>query len=234
MLPIFCSLHCVYKRPLPFDVSCFYHHTIQFQAQALAGAAIATVDELAARGSPLSIRWTPSHRRVLGNEQADEMAQLAAEEEGKRAGADYIQKASLPHLTRKTTEARTQATAERICERVGRRRRYRPPPGGRFRRELAREPKELAGRFYRLLLGHAAAAEHLTGVGQAASERCRWCGSGERQTRYHLSWGVGDELWRSRDCGEELRGTMGGADHVRPPSASSLETREQRRRSWSS
>ena len=87
----------------------------------MARAAIATVDELAARGNPLSIRWTSSHRRALGNEQADEMAQLAAKEEGERAGADYIQEASLPHLTRKTTEARTQATAERIRERVGRR-----------------------------------------------------------------------------------------------------------------
>ena len=29
VLPIFCSLHCVYKSPLPFDVSCFYHQTIR-------------------------------------------------------------------------------------------------------------------------------------------------------------------------------------------------------------
>ena len=34
--------------------------------------------------------------------------------------------------------------------------------------------------------GHAAVAEHLVRVGQAESDECFWCGSGERQTRYHL------------------------------------------------
>ena len=51
---------------------------------------------------------------------------------------------------------------------------------------LARVRKELAGRFYQLLSGHAAAAEHLRRVGQAPSDRCWCCGSGEGQSRYHL------------------------------------------------
>ena len=55
-----------------------------------------------------------------------------------------------------------------------------------MRKDLNRAPKELAGRFYQLLSGHAATAEHLVRVGQARSEACFWCGSGERQTRYHL------------------------------------------------
>ena len=55
-----------------------------------------------------------------------------------------------------------------------------------MRKELGRCPKELAGRFYQLLSGHAAVAEHLVRVGQADMDTCFWCGSGERQTRHHL------------------------------------------------
>ena len=46
--------------------------------------------------------------------------------------------------------------------------------------------KELAGRFYQLLSGHAATAPHLLRIGQAPNDRCWWCSSGERQTRHRL------------------------------------------------
>ena len=55
-----------------------------------------------------------------------------------------------------------------------------------MRRELRGVRKELAGRYYQLLSGHAAMASHLKRMGQAASDSCWWCGSGERQTRLHL------------------------------------------------
>ena len=100
--------------------------------QALAKAVIARTDELAEWGNTLTFRWTPSHEGVAGNEQADEAARLAAEGEGDRAVPEYIREASLSHLKRKTTEARSQATAQWIREQVGRRRRYHPHPGGRL------------------------------------------------------------------------------------------------------
>ena len=66
----------------------------------------------------------------------------------------------------------------------------------------------MAGRFYQLLSGHAATAKHLVRVGQAPSDRCWWCGSGERQSRSHLlvrcqRWGPKiRRLWKrvERDC----------------------------------
>ena len=111
---------------------------------------------------------------------------------GRRAGerADEpacLREASLSYLTRVTTEARSETTTEWIRSHVGRRQRYRPTPkGGKLRKALARTRKELTGCFYQLLSGHAAVAEHLVRVGQAQSDRCWWCGSGERQTRFHL------------------------------------------------
>ena len=61
-----------------------------------------------------------------------------------------------------------------------------PPSGGKMRKGLARVRKELAGRFYQLLSGHSATAEHLRWIGQARASRCWWCGGGERQTRFLL------------------------------------------------
>ena len=55
-----------------------------------------------------------------------------------------------------------------------------------MRKDLNRTRKDLASRFYQMLSGHAATAEHLRRVGQTESDTCFWCGTGERQTRYHL------------------------------------------------
>ena len=86
-----------------------------------------------------------------------------------------------------------------------------------MRKELGKVPKELASQFYQLMSGHTATAEHLVRVGQATDEKCTWCGSGERQMRYHLfvkcrRWGPEiRELWQRvrADTGE------GGAPSVR-------------------
>ena len=154
--------------------------------QTLAINAINTAGAIADRGNILTFRWTPSHSGIVGNERADKAAKRAAEGKEGRASSGYLLEASLSHLTRVTTETRANATAEWIRTHCGRRRRYNPPKGGKMRKDLAKAPKELAGRFYQMLSGHAATAEHLKRVGQTDSDTCFWCGSGERQTRHHL------------------------------------------------
>ena len=149
-------------------------------AQALAKAVMTAVDSLYDRGNTLTMRWTPSHGGVGGNEQAGGAARLAAEGVVERAELGFLREASLSHLMRRTTGARSKATSAWVRDHVGRRHRYRPPPGEKLRRRLARVRKELAGRFYQLLSGHAATAEHLRRVGQAPGDRCWWCGSGEK------------------------------------------------------
>ena len=116
---------------------------------------------------------------MAGNERADTLARAAAD-------PAYLREASLSHLTRLATETRSLETNRWIREHVKRRHRYRPPPGGRMRKELKGVRKERAGRFYQLLSGHAATAPHLKRVGLIDTDSCWWCGSGERQTRLHL------------------------------------------------
>ena len=100
------------------------------------------------------------------------MAKRAAEEKEGRAEPSYLVKESLAHLFRKTMEVRSSATAEWIRSHTGRRRRYRPPKGGKVRKVLTRVRKELVGLFYQLLSGHAATGEHLICVRQASSDQC--------------------------------------------------------------
>ena len=154
------------------------------QAQALRAKEIE--QSLSERANTIEIRWTPSHAGVVGNEKADATAKRAAEQLEERAEGSYLGEASLSYLRRVTTENRTKATADWIRERSGRQRRYRPPKGGKMRKALNKTRKELAGRYYQLLSGHAAVAEHLKRVGQMQSDRCFWCGTDEKQTRFHL------------------------------------------------
>jgi hypothetical protein len=57
-----------------------------------------------------------------------------------------------------------------------------------FRPELHRTPKELASRFYQLMMGHAVIAPYLKyKIKTSDSDECWWCEiPGKRQTREHL------------------------------------------------
>ena len=185
--------------------------------QTLAIRAIASTEAIVMRGNMVTIRWVASHAGITGNELADRTAKLAAEGRMEEAGQEYLREASLSHLTRTTTETRTNATVAWIRDHCGRRRRYRPPKGGKMRKELGRCPKELAGRFYQLMSGHAAVAEHLVRVGQADSDTCFWCGSGERQTRHHLFIRCKRWMPEIRELWQKVRAETGegGAPSVR-------------------
>ena len=74
--------------------------------------AIATAEEITRRGNILTLRWTPSHEGVIGNEQMNLGAKAAEEGERDTTDRDYLKPASLSHLTRVTTETRTSATSE--------------------------------------------------------------------------------------------------------------------------
>ena len=82
--------------------------------QGLAIEAITTARAITDRGNKISLRWTPSHEGIEGNEVADSMAKRAAEEREGRAEPGYLNEASLSHLTRVTTENRSNSTAEWI------------------------------------------------------------------------------------------------------------------------
>ena len=106
---------------------------------------------------------------IGGGGQVDGVARRAAEGDGERAEPEYLREASLPHLMRKTAEERSEATREWMRSHVGRRHRY-DLLGRKAPERAGKTRKELAGRFYQLLSGHAATAEHLRRVGQPRTD----------------------------------------------------------------
>ena len=112
--------------------------------QRFAVEATEACDRLTSRGNLVTIRWTPAHQGVDGNETADLYARgrpsaLHAAEQA------YLLETSFAHIMRLTTEARTSGTSSWIASHIRGRWGFRPPRGGRLRQELRHERKALAG-----------------------------------------------------------------------------------------
>ena len=121
----------------------------------------------------------PLTYRVEGNEQADTYARAAA------SRADPCSDGEV--LDGLLTEARSRASAEWIASHVRPGRRCRPPSGRGLRRQHLRSTrKELAGRYYQFLAGNGSFGPYPKRMKKVDSDRCRFCNTGERQSRFHL------------------------------------------------
>ena len=88
------------------------------------------------RDNMVTIRWTPAHAGVEGNEKADEYAKAAAQgEDDGQAGSELRQEASLAHLRRKATVRRVQTTKDWIRDHVKSIHRYKPLKGKGLRQK---------------------------------------------------------------------------------------------------
>ena len=122
---------------------------------------------------------------------ADRWARAAADRTAQCSDSDtpgnLLSGASLSYMTRTATEARSRASAEWIEDHVRAERQYKPPPERDLRRRhLRRTRNELAGRPHQFLSDHANIGSYLHGVNLIDDDRCWWCDTGKRQTRFHL------------------------------------------------
>ena len=93
------ALRCFrYFRPHPFLTD-----------QCLAIAASEVCTRILVRDNTATIRWTPAHLGVEGNEMADTWARVAAERKAHTVDRFYMLETSLSHMTRKTAKAKTRA-----------------------------------------------------------------------------------------------------------------------------
>ena len=157
----------------------------------------------------MTIRWTPAHRGVEGNERADQMAKEAA-----TLPPLWTTKGrySLAFLSRKVSEgvgsqwvSDTRARAGCGDRGPGRGAYTLPHHGARpgIRPALRGARKSVAARFYQLMSGHVMIAPFLRDRwGWIDTDKCWWCEEG-RQSREHLfkefrAWEKEiRELWRT-------------------------------------
>ena len=114
-----------------------------------------------------------------GNEQADSYAKAAARQTAsfsdEEVPDELLREASLSHMARSATEARSRASAEWIASNVRSTRRYRLPLWRGLRRQHLRSTrKELAGRYYQFLSGHESFGPYLKDKAKVGSGVCRW------------------------------------------------------------
>ena len=100
-------------------------------------------------------------------------------------GPRVPKRGKFPHLSQRATEARSQGSREWIRDHVKGSQKIPSPRGGKVRKGLQQERKEMAGCFYQLLSDHASIESYLAEkVKIVQSSVCWWYGSGERQSRF--------------------------------------------------
>ena len=131
------------------------------------------------------IQWDLAHKGVEGNGVADSYVKWAAETHHGPADQECLREASFPTSARgrRRPGHRAPGSGSETMSRAAKR--YRPPRGGKVRKGLQQERKEMAGCFYQLLSDHASIESYLAEkVKIVQSSVCWWYGSGERQSRF--------------------------------------------------
>jgi hypothetical protein len=95
--------------------------------------------------------------------------------------------ASRAYLKRTAAEKRRRESSDWWTPSIDSSRCYLAPTTPGFRPELHRVRKELASRYYQLMMGHAVIAPYLKfKIKTSDCDTCWWCEIGKRQTREHL------------------------------------------------
>ena len=91
---------------------------------------IAAVDALHERGNSLTVRWTPAHAGVEGNERVNEAAKHAAREGGPALTTAFYERPASPIIFEELPRPGPRPTSSWTWSHVERRHRYRPLPRG--------------------------------------------------------------------------------------------------------
>jgi hypothetical protein len=115
---------------------------------------------------------------------------------------------------------------------VARSRAYIAPKKRKFelRPEIRHIPKPLASRYYQLISGHTLIGPYMKEkLNKADSDECRWCDTGQQQTREHLFKECPRGRWRSLISGGPFERQWVGRGRGGNQSRSSFEPRKQRK-----
>ncbi|KAJ6619907.1 hypothetical protein B0H10DRAFT_1628135, partial [Mycena sp. CBHHK59/15] len=146
-------------------------------------------------GARITIRWTPGHRDVPGNERADEEAKKAAQEGSSEPGSipPSYRDSTLP-LSRSAWKQQFMAQLkQRVAEewrrssRNHRIRRFDPSlPSSKYLDLTTRMPRKLAVIVLQLRIGHTILNKHLHRIKRADTPVCPACHREDKSVLHYL------------------------------------------------
>jgi len=136
--------------------------------------------------------WVPAHKRIEGNERADQQAtKVAYKYQGRHTKMQNplpcLSYASFAHIDQRLTEVKWEESKEEI-QKKGKKSKhsYRYDLVKRGGNKAVMElQKSIAARFYQLKTGRGLIAVYLRRIGKRRDMKSLWCGH-EYQTRDHL------------------------------------------------
>lgn len=142
----------------------------------------------------ITLRWTPGHEGIRGNEHADEEAKRAAEEgSSPRLALPEFLRERLPRSKSATWQAFMASQKSRVKEqltnspRYARLRRYDPKlPSGEFLKFAARAPRRLAALLAQLRTGHCSLNKHLHRIAKSPTPTCPCCRQDDETVHHFL------------------------------------------------
>jgi hypothetical protein len=129
----------------------------------MARATIRWSHQFVQNGNTLTIRWVHGHSDIEGNEVADKQANRVSQNlaAAVRYEPNIIKFTSISHLRRRAKEARSTGCKEWIDEHCCGRKSYLRPHKNGIPKELKKERKGIATRYFQLLTGHSIIAPFL-------------------------------------------------------------------------
>ena len=153
--------------------------------QDLAIQIIAETDYLTDLGLSVNLKWVPVHKDIIGNENADKLAKIAATKPKNSQIDGY---SSFSYTNRQIRQEKKNSIRKWLLEKRKKREKSEfnaEKPLFKLNKAIFSTKKSISSRFFQLKTGHAVTAQYLNKIKKLDNKKCWFC-SNINQTVEHL------------------------------------------------